>query len=400
VILALAAFFYGLVPVAGALISRRTWRVFRRRFDDLRLRPLLDYGVYCRQEGGVYRFTGGFESITDGHTLWIRSESLTIPVALAGAQTYMLPMQDGGLSPGAFDPGEEAPERIRWDRVSTLTEGARVFVGGALVLQDDRWAFVSTGAAPLLVIFYDGPDRSLAIRAIRAGRHRNEYWNGITPYALILGALALIFMAVSFLSRPAFHLTVIVAFIAVFTPLFPMVPPGLLFTLLYRRLWWRARIFRAYRDLARLPLKYLDRGAEQARLPGGELYGAVRYDTLPQAVRDGAIPLLIPEEEKRKKTQWYIFGALPETAGITPQTAATDGAGPALPVEPGVPTEPWVPVEPLDSFATFGALPGNPEILARHYTLKAYSFEIISWLLLLAGISLNALFIRLIIILI
>ena len=56
-----------------------------------------------------------------------------------------------------------------------------------------------------------------------------------------------------------------------------------------------------------------------------------------------------------------------------------------------------MPAEPLDSFATFGALPGNPEVLSRHYTRKAYSFEIIAWLLLLAGISLNAFFIALII---
>ncbi|GHV91679.1 hypothetical protein AGMMS50268_21820 [Spirochaetia bacterium] len=201
-IIALVISCYGLIPVAGALLSRRSWRIFRRRFDDLRLRPILDYGNYSRQEGGVYRFIGGFESVTDGHTLWIRSDSLTIPVALAEAQTYVLPMQEGGLLSGAFDPGEEAPERIRWDRVSTLTEGAKVFVGGALLLHEDRWTFVSTKETPLLVIFYDGSDRSLAVRAIRAGRHRNEYWNSITPYALILGALSLISMAISFLPRP------------------------------------------------------------------------------------------------------------------------------------------------------------------------------------------------------
>ncbi|GHU88222.1 hypothetical protein FACS189476_04930 [Spirochaetia bacterium] len=370
-------FWYGLVPVAGGLVSRRSWRVFRRRFDDLRLRPLLNYGIYSRRgtsaetesrgEGGIYRFTGGFESVTDGRTLWIRSDSLTIPVALAGAQTYLLPMQEGGFLPGAFDPSEEAPERIRWDRVSTLTEGAKVFVGGALALRNNRWTFVSTPEAPLLVIFYDGPDRSLAIRTIRAGRHRNEYWNSITPYALVLGALSLIFIAVSFLPRPAFRLIAIAAFIAIFIPLFPMVPPGLLFTVMYRRLWWRARIFRAYRDLVRLPLKYFKPGEKEARLPDGEKYGFVRNDSA-----DG-IPLLIPEAEKRKKAEWYIFGALP------PDSAA------------------GLPGEPLDSFATFGALPGDPDVLARHYTRNAYGFEIISWLLLLAGIGLNAFFIALII---
>jgi hypothetical protein len=367
-------FCYGLAPVAGAFVSRHIWRQFRRRFDGLRLRPMLDYGVYrgLQGDGGSYRFIGGFESITDGHTLWLRNENLTIPVSLRGAQTYMLPMQEGDGLSGTFDPGEEAPERIRWDRVSTLTEGARVFVGGSLVLRDDRWTFAASSETPLLVIFYDGPDRSLTVRAIRAGRHRNEYWNALTPYALILGALCLIFMAVSFLSRPAFRLTATTALIAVFIPLFPLIPPGILCTVLYRRLWWRARIFRANRDLARLPLKYLPRGEGVCRLPGGEWYGGCSCDTLSDEARRTA-PLLILDEGKRKDEGWYIFGALPG-----PQTAGA------------------IPSEPEDPFATFGILPGKPESLARRYTFRAYTLEIIAWLVLLAGIGLNVLFIRLI----
>jgi hypothetical protein len=373
VIIFLVVFWYGLAPVAGAFASRHRWRQFRRRFDELRLKPLLDYGVYrgLAREGGSYRFIGGFESITDGHTLWIRSETLTIPVSLRGAQTYLLPMQEGDGAAETFDPGEEAPERIRWDRVSTLTEGAKVFVGGSLTLKDDRWTFAAADE-PLLVIFYDGPDRSLTVRAIRAGRHRNEYLNALTPYSLILGALCLIVMAVLFLNRPAFRLTSITALIAVFTPLFPLVPPGLLCTVLYRRLWWRARIFRAHRDLVKLPLKYLPRGEGACRLPGGEWYGAYSCEALSEEARQ-ALPLLIPDEGKRKNKGWYLFGALP---------------GPSV--------ESALPAEPEDPFATFGILPGRPEVLARRYTIRAYTLEIISWLVLLAGIGLNFFFIGLI----
>jgi hypothetical protein len=370
-------FWYGLVPVAGAFAGRRTWRQFRRNFDDLRLRPLLDYGVYCdlKEDGETYRFIGGFESVIDGHTLWVRSDTLTIPVSLKGAQTYVLPMQEGAGFSGTFDPGEEAPERIRWDRVSAFTEGAKVFVGGPLVFRDDRWIFAASGETPLLVIFYDGPDRSLTVRAIRAGRHRNEYWNNITPYSLILGALSLIAVAVSFSSRPAFRLTAITALIAVFTPLFPLMPPGILCTVLSRRLWWRARIFRASRDLVRLPLKYLPRGEGSRRLPGGEWYGAYHCDSLPEEARN-TVPLLILDEGKQKNEGWYIFGAL------------------TGPVEDGK-----IPVEPEDPFATFGILPGKPEALAQRYTAQAYTLEIIAWLVLLAGIVLNGLFIGMIIVL-
>jgi hypothetical protein len=385
----LAIFWYGIVPVAGAFASRHIWRVFRSRLDDLRLRPLLDYAVYRQGEtaDGVYRFIGGVESVTDGHTLWIRSENLTVPVALAGAHTYVLPMPEtGGISEN-FDPGGEAPERIRWDRVSTLTEGAKVFVGGSLVLRENRRIFVSTREHPLLVIFYDGSDRSLTPRAIRAGRNLNEYWNNLmSPYAFILGAFSQLIIALSFLSRPVFRLTVITAFIALFTPLFPLIPPGVLCTVVYRRLWWRARLLRAYRDLVRLPLKYFPPGAKTCRLPDGELYGAFRYNTLPKEAWN--LPLLIPREEGRKKDGWYIYGALSE------EFPGKDGTSGPETAKGG---EQTLPREPRDVFASFGAVPGNPEILARRYTRQAYTLEVISWLILLTGLALNVFFIALIV---
>jgi hypothetical protein len=370
VILALAVFWYGLVPVGGAFSLSGKWRNFRRRFNSLRLKPVLDYSRYrdLSGAGGEFRFTGGFESITDGHTLWIHSDSLTLPVALHGAETYVLPMQEGQQFE-IFDPSEETPERIRWDRVSSLAEGARVFVGGVLVLRDDRWTFVSTKECPLMVIFYDGPDHFLASRAIRAGRRLNEYWNPITPYALIVGALALLYVAVSFLSRPVFRLTALAAFIAVFLPLFPMIPPGLLFTVIYRKFWWKARTYRAYRDLVRLPLRYLTAGEDSCLLPGGERYGMKHYQVLTPDMTD--IPRIIPGEGRVLKEGWYVFGKLNE-GEIFPQ-------------------------EPEDNLATYGAVPGKPDRLAHSFTLRAYTLEILAWLLLLFGIALNTFFIGVII---
>jgi hypothetical protein len=261
---------------------------------------------------------------------------------------------------GREDQSALIPQRIRWDQVSTMTEGARVFVGGNLVWRNDRLIFVSTKENPLMVIFYDGDDRSLTIRTIRAGRNKNEYWNTITPYALILGVFTQLLIALSFLARPAFRLTAIAACIALFTPLFPMFPPGVLCTVLYQRLWRQARLFRIYRDIARLPLKY-----HANTLPSGEHYGALRYSSRPEE----CFPLLLPATG-RKKDGWYIFGHLEanaETSGTTP-------------------------TEPLDPFAPFGVLHGNPERLARRYTVTAHVLGIISWLFLLGGIGINLLF--------
>jgi hypothetical protein len=371
-------FWYALIPVAGAFMNRHRWRVFRQCFNGLRLKPFLDYTAYRWGKGGLYRFIGGFESITDGHTLWIRNDELTIPVSLAGAHTYVLPMQETDEPSGIFDPGKETPARINWDQVATLAEGAKIFVGGPLLSRENRLTFVSDKDNPLLVIFYDGPDRSLTARTIRAGRGGNEYWNFITPYALILGAFSQILIALNFLHRPSYRLTVLVAFITVFVPLFPMIPPGFGLTLLYKRLWWQARVFRAYRDLVRLPLKYLPLG----RLPDGERYKAEYCKNLSgqvkAAVENQTLPLIIPEQAGNKRHGWYIFGAVPE------------GEGGGLRGIPG---------EPRDVFATYGVIPGNPEKLARNFTFRAYTLEIISWILLLAGISLNAFFIGMIIVL-
>jgi hypothetical protein len=393
----LALFWYGMVPMAGILLSRRNWRRFRLRFDRLRLASTLDYARYtaCARAGEkteagtakIFRFTGSFESITDGHTLWVQGPDLTIPVALTGARIYSLPVMESRDKDEDFDPLEGNLRRLRWDRVAALTGEARVFVGGPLALREGRWIFAAGGGDPLLVIFYTGSDRSMALHAAWAGRRRNEYWNAATPYALALGALCLIAMAVNFLPRPAFRLTVITAFAAVFVPLFPLVPPGLLFTISYRWLWKRAQIYRACRDLARLPLVYFPPDKPEApdspvRLPGGEYYGARRSRDLP-----GGMPVLTPGIRKPRKEPWYLFGALPGPEGPAESGGSAENAPPPA----------GVPGEPEDSFAAFGAIPGKPQGLARRCIRYACFLELLSWVLLLGGIGLNAFFIVLII---
>jgi hypothetical protein len=360
VIIATGIFWYGLAPVAGAFISRRGWRLFRRRLDMLCLSPALDYAAFCG-DGGIFRFTGEFESLTGG-VLWIKNDNLTVSADLAGAHLYVLPMTGDEF----FDPRREIPERIRMSRISTLTAGAKVFVGGLLAPQNRRRRFVSTGENPLLVIFYDGPDRSLMTRAVRAGRHKNEYWNPVTPYALTLGALSYIIIVFTFLFRPAFQPAALFAFIAIFTPLLPLLPPGILLTIPYWKLWGQARFFRASRDLARLPLKYFPPGETRGRLLNGESYGWITCKTLA-----AGIPLLIPGAKPERRESWYVFGVPGREA---------DG-----------------PAPPEDRFAPYGALPGEPGLLVRRYRFRALLLEILSWLFLLAGIGVNEFFIAMII---
>jgi hypothetical protein len=274
VIIGIAFLWYALIPIIGVFIVRRKWRKFRGRFDDLRSCPMLDYALSCGLNTGLaeFRFTGNFESVTEDKVLWIRSGKLTIPVDLARARTFVLPHPSEEGIPAAFDPGEEALERIGWDRIAALTGEAKVFVGGVLTVKDKRRIFVSTPEKFLLVIFYEGEDRFLTIRAIRAGRAKNEYFNFLTPYSLILGAFSQALIVLAFFSRPAFRELAISAFTALFLPLLPWVPPGILFTIACRRLWWQVYILRAYRDLAGLLLHYAS--------PGGEPYIVREYPAL------------------------------------------------------------------------------------------------------------------------
>jgi len=215
-------------------------------FNSLRLRPVLEYSLYRQldENGGIFRFTGGIESITDGHTLWVRGDDLTIPVSLEKTKCYLLPIREGAALP-------QAPEPIKWNRISTITEGAKVFIGGRLKTNKNRLNFVTEKDQPLMVIFYNCPDAELPPSIIRAARTRNEYWNNITPVSIVIGVMALIYIASAYLDRPAFRLTVISALVAVFIPVLPIFPPGFLFTLLYRRISWNARKLRADYDLAR-----------------------------------------------------------------------------------------------------------------------------------------------------
>jgi hypothetical protein len=298
-------------------------------------------------------------------------------------------LPEHGGSPAGYDPGMEPPQRIRWEQLASLTGGARVYVGGRLEAVEERLIFVSRRERPLLVIFYDGADDTLSARAIRAGRQKNEYWNALTPYALALGPFSFFIMILNYIQRPAFQFTVYTALAALCLPVYPLIPPAFLFTVLYRRLWWQGRVFRAYRDLIRLPLSYLSDRDRPALLPDGERYGGVYYDdteAIRGRIKSGEIPLIIPEQATGARNHgWFVFGALPD--GVP---------GGSFSATPASGETPAFPRAPRDNQATWGAIPGNPDRLARRFTRQAYCLETLAWVLLLAGIGLNVFFITLI----
>jgi hypothetical protein len=375
-IIVIAVFWYALIPLAGIFISRHNWRTFRERFAYLCQKPLLDYTLMRQNKNGEYHFIGNFESVTDDNTLWIKNDKLTALVSLKNAQTYMMPLTEKKrdahidekvrVDANDFDINTAAPRRLNWNKVSALTAGAKVFIGGVLKMINGQQTFTSSRKHPLLIIFYECSERTLSAGVVRAGRYQPEYWNAITPYSIIGGFFSLIWIAQLFFARPIYRATVLSAIVAIFGPLFPLLPPGLVFTILYRHLWWRACLYRIFCDTALLPLKYS--GAEYVCRPyeGGVSADSVSADKLGS---DAKIPRLFPGSKPEK-------GQIPYIAGMI-----QDGTV----------------CEPANPFIPYGLLPGDPKIISRIYNRKALFLEISAWLVIAAGIALNVFFAELII---
>jgi hypothetical protein len=267
-----------------------------------------------------------------------------------------------------FDINAAAPSRLNWNNISTLTAGAKVFIGGSITMINGRPTFASAKGRPLLIIFYECSDRTLKAGVIRAGRYQNEYWNTITPYSLICGLFSLSYIAFLYQDRPIYRVTVMSAIVAIFCPLFPMLPPGLVFSAIHRRVWWQACIYRVYRDIALLPIQYINK-FNGSKKP--QKYVCRIYDELPASLK---LPRLIPAEKPEKNEIWHVFGVIDDESDET-----------AMPKEPCLP------------FTPYGILPGNPQKISRLYGTKALVFEIFAWLLLAASVAVNVFFAELII---
>jgi hypothetical protein len=259
-----------------------------------------------------------------------------------------------------FDTFAEAPRRLNWNRISALTAGAKVFIGGALRQVDGQTVFIALKGQPLLVIFYECSERELWAGVLRAGRYQNEYWNPVTPYALISGFFSLLWIAQFFFARPVYRTVMLSAIIALFGPLLPFLPPGLVFTLLYRHLWQRSCLYRVFRDAVALPLKYL-----------ASEYACRKFEGQPS---DEAPPRLIPAASPEKNETWYVSGMV------------NDDAEQGMAMK--APSNPFIP---------YGLIPGSPKVISRIYNRDALLFEIAAWSIFAVGIALNAFFAELII---
>jgi len=257
VILLVGTLFYVAIPGIGAFAVRKQWRVFRQRVLTRAGLPVLSYRDVREHEDsgslviGSYRFFGALEAIEDDNIIWLRNGSLSVAVEMGDFRVYMLPTEDFGVT--VDEAGGQLPDRtpsvLRWQRMTSLTEGSKIFVAGTVVRKAGRAVFLAAMSDPLLVVMYDGPDETVVRRAIWCGRQRNEYWNQLTPLSLAGGILTLTIFAYLAIRPPLDFVSAVLASIGALLPVLPLAPPGVALFFLYRHLWKEGRYLRARRDL-------------------------------------------------------------------------------------------------------------------------------------------------------
>lgn len=242
--IAAAILFYAVLPVIGALVVRRQWRNFRQALAEAVALPELRYGMSSK-DGQRLRLTGRVDAIGGDDELWICSESVTASVSMGKSWVYTL-SGDGGK-----DGSGDEMSKLHWKSIGSVAPGTRAMVAGEASFMDGK-TVIGPRAGLSLIILYDGSDERMPERAMLSGRHSNEYWNPLTQVSIAIGILATSgILSISLSGRaPAMASALILT--AAFSPLLPLLPPGLPLFFAYRFYWKRGRECRARRDLAAL----------------------------------------------------------------------------------------------------------------------------------------------------
>ena len=311
-ILAIGGLFYLAIPGVGAFLVRGQWRVFRRRLLEVSHFPRANPGAWRREKTsflGNFRFFGSLEAIQGDDRIWITNGVFSVAADLRHAKVYIIP---------ASTPESEGELRVvPWSEISSLPQGSPVLAGGALFLEEGRAVFRSADRAiggktgdeqPPLVVIYDCKREQIVQKATWSGRQKNEYWNQFTVPSVLAGSFLLLVLAYVFLAGTNLRFPAITALTFALAPLAPFLPPAFALYFLYRSFWKKARIMRAQRDVAQLPLRYFPVGGQEdgrheraTLLPDLDTYVMVRgtLDTEGGAILNEDRRITLPPNIKR-----------------------------------------------------------------------------------------------------
>ena len=252
-----AVFFYLILPVCGGIISRTRWKSFRSRIMAAQGLPRLGlHSVY--EPEAEFRFYGEVDAIGGQNELWLRNEELACVIDARAASVYILSGTGSEGGPGVHGACVEELgvgdgdrlERVRWAALPSIPPVARAYAIGRARLDGGRMVLGPGNGKPVMLIIHDGRDGDLELRAIWTGRQKNEYWNPLTQVSLVAGLLAMSVIVSQVLSARTLPTIAAITVAAGFSPLLPLLPPGVIGFILYRSSWRQARFCRSRRDLA------------------------------------------------------------------------------------------------------------------------------------------------------
>lgn len=380
-LLAIAFFFFGLIPGIGAFLIRGQWHRFRQQLIQASRHRIADFSI--RETGaksealGLFRFFGRLESIQGKNRLWITNDTISVGIDMEQTTLYLLrsfPLE-AGMTKDNFGEeilSDEEPEYLPWKKIYSLPSGIQVFVSGQVYDEAGQLIFRGKDKHSPLIIIFDGPRDTLLKRCIWSGRQKNEYINQFTTVSLILGSLLLLLISFLFIQNEFLLVHALFALTLSTFPVVYLLPPGVLLYFLYRYFWKRSRLLRSERDLLLLPLRYFPPGEKlegsliETTLPNGEHYVGMEWR---RGERDG--DMNIPRELKFRgsslspktgeENPYYLFGVKSKHEMVRSN----------------------------DPMVELLCIPGNPEKLSAECDRKAKELGIVSAICIFSGLLLN-----------
>jgi hypothetical protein len=270
--------------------------------------PYLDYSDLQKpmeQVEGPFRFLGKLQAFEESGNIWLSSAKLSVKIDLSQTRVFTLPSEDAMAS--------DDPESLDAARISILPQQSQFFVFGDLVEEEGTRQFQSTSDRSLLVLLYDGDSRTILSRAISHARHRNEFWNQLTPFSLGVGFVLLLLLSYFFLSLEGESFLAAFSMSMALWPLSFFLPPGVGLLYFFRRLWNESRSYRTYIEIIESVMHFFpdwqDAGSidaiEDIQIATGARYGIRRID------ED-----LLPAQEREIEHKFLIGDGLAYKVGI------------------------------------------------------------------------------------